>query len=198
MGQPDNKVAIVTGGAPITASSAYPALISTGTEEAGLWLWQGEAPSSLSFRRPKSRIQQILSARMPASRRAGWIALPTGLALTLLAITVMPHLAPPHRPASADTPAVAPSPVPSPAVARPGVAVPQAELTEAQTDQVLVPLPPAAKVKARGPEPRMAERHVQRKFLRETRKTHASHIRSGPPIPKPGLLTPPTTWHDGY
>src|ERR1700731_1013156 len=48
--------------------------------------------------RPKSRDRHILRRIMPAAGWAGWIALPTGLALTLIAILMIPH---PDRPVSA-------------------------------------------------------------------------------------------------
>ena len=95
-------------------------LISADSKEAGLWLWQGEAPPPASAPRPKSRDRQILHRIMSAGGWVGWIALPTGLALTLIAISMMPH---PDRPVSADRPAVAPSSAPSPTVARPVIAL---------------------------------------------------------------------------
>jgi hypothetical protein len=102
----------VTDDAP-TSNSSDAVLISTDSKESGLWLWQGDAPSPPSFPRPKSRDRHILRRIMPAAGWAGWIALPTGLALTLIAILMIPH---PDRPVSADRPAVAPSSAPSPAV----------------------------------------------------------------------------------
>src|SRR6202040_495536 len=89
-------------------------LISTDSKESGLWLWQGDAPAPPSFSRPQSRDRHILRRIMPAARWAGWIALPTGLALTLIALLMIPH---PDRPVSPDRPAVAPSSATSPTVA---------------------------------------------------------------------------------
>jgi hypothetical protein len=88
----------VTDDAP-TSNSSDAVLISTDSKESGLWLWQGDAPSPPSFPRPKSRDRHILRRIMPAAGWAGWIALPTGLALTLIAILMIPH---PDRPVSAD------------------------------------------------------------------------------------------------
>jgi hypothetical protein len=183
-GQASSKAPIVTGNVPISASAA---LISADTKESGLWVWQGEVPPSRSFWRRKSSALQTLRRIMPAARRVGWIALPTGLALVFITILMKPH---PDRLVSADTPAVALSSAPLPTVARPIVAVPPAELTEAQMDQVRVPSAPATKITAHGLEPPVAKGGAQRKLSRTARKTHASHVRRGPLFP-PGALTPP-------
>jgi hypothetical protein len=217
----------VTDDAP-TSNSSDAVLISTDSKESGLWLWQGDAPSPPSFPRPKSRDRHILRRIMPAAGWAGWIALPTGLALTLIAILMIPH---PDRPVSADRPAVAPSSAtsptippssapsptippssaPSPAVTpssatsppplgAPVVAAPPPEPATARLDQEKVPSAPAAQIMTRTPEPRMAKSRAQHKSSRVVRKTHLSHVRRGPLFPIPGVLTPPPmTWHgDGY
>jgi hypothetical protein len=204
IGEAYSKTPIVTGTPPISPSAA---LVSTDTKETGLWLWQGEVLPSPSLPGPKSRGQQILRHIMPAARWAGWIALPTGLALISIAISMMLH-PDPDRPVSADTPAVAPSLAPSPTVAlssapspiaaRPNVAVPPAEVTETKLDQMQVPSAPAAKITAQGPEPPAAKARAPGKLSRSARKTHASHVRKGPLFPMPGVLTPPTmAWHGG-
>ncbi len=195
MGQASSKAPMVTGNAPIWPSAA---LISTDTKETGLWLWQGEELPSPFLPGPKSRDQQQLLRRvMPAAGWAGWIALPIGLALIFIAVSMMPH---PDGPVSADTPAVALS-APPPAVTRPMVPVPPAERTEteARLDQVQAPSAPAAKITAQGPEPPVAKGRAQHKLSRTARrKTHASHVRRGPLFPTPGVLTPPPmTWHGG-
>src|SRR5437762_7908572 len=105
---------------------------------------------------------------MPAAAWGGWIAVPAGLALAFLAVSMIPR---PDRQVSADTPAAALSPAPSPTVAHPMVAIPPAELIEAQLDQVQVPSAPAAKMTAQGPEPPVAKGHAQRKLLRTASKT---------------------------
>jgi hypothetical protein len=170
-------------------------LISADSKEAGLWLWQGEAPPPASAPRPKSRDRQILHRIMSAGGWVGWIALPTGLALTLIAISMMPH---PDRPVSADRPAVAPSSAPSPTIARPIIAFPPAEPATAQLDQEQMPSAPTTKITARGSEPRTAKSRAQHKSSRAVRKIHASHVRIGPPSPLVGVLTPPPmTWHGG-
>jgi hypothetical protein len=158
-----------------------------------------EAPPPASLPRPKSRDRQILRRIMPAAGWAGWIVLPTGLALTLIAISMMPHA---DRPVSADRPAVAlssapsptvaPSSAPSPTVARPVVAVPPAEPATAQLDQEQVPSAPATKITTRGPQPRIAKSRAQHKSSRAVRKMHASHVRRGPPAPMVGVA--PSTW----
>jgi hypothetical protein len=216
MGQAYSQAVAVTDDAP-TSNSSDAVLISTDSKESGLWLWQGDAPSPPSFARPKSRDLHILRRIMPAVGWAGWIALPTGLALTLIAILMIPH---PDRPVSADRPAVAPSsatsptvapssapsPVvtpssaPSPPLGAPVVATPPPEPATARLDQEKVPSAPAAEIMARTPEPRMAKSRAQHKSSPVVRKTHVSHVRRGPLFPIPGVLTPPPmTWHgDGY
>jgi hypothetical protein len=206
MGQAYSQAVAVTNDAP-TSNSSDAVLISTDSKESGLWLWQGDAPSPPSFPRPKSRDRHILRRIMPAAGWAGWIALPTGLAFTLIAILMIPH---PDRPVSADRPAVAPSSAPSPTVTptsatspplgAPVVAAPPPEPATARLDQEKVPSAPAAEIMTRTPEPRMAKSRAQHKSSRVVRKPHVSHVRKGPLFPIPGVLTPPPmTWHgDGY
>jgi len=186
----------VTDDAP-TSNSSDAVLISTDSKESGLWLWQGDAPSPPSFPRPKSRDRHVLRRIMPAAGWAGWIALPTGLALTLIAILMIPH---PDRPVSADRSAVAPSSATSPPPLGAPVAAPPPEPATARLDQEKVPSAPAAQIMTRTPEPRMAKSRAQHKSSRVVRKTHLSHVRRGPLFPIPGVLTPPPmTWHgDGY
>jgi hypothetical protein len=205
VGQVYCEAVAVTDDARISRS-ADAVLISTDSKEAGLWLWQGEAPPPRSLPQPKSPDQQILRRIEPAAGWAGWIALPTtGLALTLIAVLMMPH---PDRPGPADTPMVAPSSAPSPAVAvssapsptvaLPVIGMPPAEPTTTQLDQEQMPSAPAAEIMTRGPEPRVAESRAQRKSSRMARKIHALHVRKVPLFPTPGVLTPPPmTWHGG-
>jgi hypothetical protein len=227
VGQAYSNAPIAGGRAPKSPSSGA-VLISTDSKDSGLWLWQGEAPPTPALPRPKSHARQILHRIMPAVGWAGWIALPTGLTLILIAISMMRH---PDSPVSVDTPPVAHSSAPSPtaavssapsptaalpsapspttalssalspAAARPIVALPPATLTEAQPDQVQVPpAPPAAKMPARGPEPPVVKGRAQPKLSRSARKTQSSRVRKQPLFPAPGVLTPPPmTWHgDGY
>jgi len=183
---------IVTGTPPISPSAP---LVSTDIKEAGLWLWQGEAPPLPAPPRPKSRDQGYLCRIMPAAGWVGWIAVPAGLALVFLAVSMTPR---PDGSVSADTPAIELSSAPSSTVAGPIVATRPVELTEAQLDQVRVPSAPAAKITTRGPEPRMAKWRAQLKSSRTARKNHASHVRRGPPVPMVRVLTPPPmTSHGG-
>ena len=192
MGQAYGNAPMATGNAPISPSAA---LISTDTKETGLWLWQGEVLPSPSPPGPKSRDQQIPRRVMPAAAWAGWIALPTGLALIFIAVLKIPH---PDKPMSADTPAVALSSAPSPPAAGPIVAALPAEITEAKLDRVQVPSAPTAKITEQKPEPPVAKGRAQRKLSRTGRKIHASHVRRGPPVPIAGVLTPPVmAWHGG-
>jgi hypothetical protein len=193
MGETYGKAPIVTGTPPIFPSAP---LVSTDLKESGLWLWQGDAPPPPALARPKSRDQRFLRRVMPAAGWAGWIAVPAGLALAFLTVSMIPR---PDRPVSADRPAVALSSAPSPAVTPPIVPVPPAERTAAKLDQVQVPsAPPAAKITAQGPEPPVVKGRAQHKVSRTARKTHASHVRKRPLFLTPGVLTPPPmTWHSG-
>jgi len=193
IGETYSNAPIVTGTPPISPSAP---LVSTDIKEAGLWLWQGEAPPLPAPPRPKSRDQGYLCRIMPAAGWVGWIAMPAGLALAFLAVSMTPR---PDRSVSVDTPGGARSSVPSPAVTRPIDPVPPAERTEAQVDQAQVPsVAPAAKLMARGPEPPVMKGRAQHKLSRTGRKTHASHVRKRPLFPTPGVLTPPPmTWHGG-
>ena len=190
MGQTYGKAPIVTGTPPIFPSAP---LVSTDLKESGLWLWQGDAPPPPALARPKSRDQRFLRRVMPAAGWAGWIAVPAGLALAFLTVSML------LRPVSPDRPAVALSSAPSSGVTRPIVPVPPAELTEADLDKVQVPSEPrAAELTAQEPEPLVAKGRAQHKLARIARKTHASHVRRRLLFPMPGVLTPPPmTWHGG-
>ena len=188
-----SKAPTVTDTPPISTSAL---LVSTDVKEAGLWLWQGEAPPPPELPPPNSRDQQLFRRMMPAAGWIGWIAVPAGLALAFLAVSMIPG---PDRPGSADRPTIALSSAPSPVVTPPIVPVPPAERSEAQLDQVQSPSAPAAKITAQGPEPTVAKGRAQHKSSRTAkRNTHASHVRRGPLFPTPGLLTPPPMpWHGG-
>jgi hypothetical protein len=190
MGQTHGKVPSVTATTPIFPSAP---LVSTDLQESGLWLWQGDAPPPPALARPKSRDQRFLRRVIPAARWAGWIAVPAGLALAFLTVSML------LRPVSPDSPAVALSSNPSPGVTRPIVPVPPAELTEADLDKAQVPSEPrAAELTAQGPEPLVAKGRAQHKLSRIARKSHASHLRRRPLFPMPGVLTPPSmTWNGG-
>jgi hypothetical protein len=191
-GQAYGIAALVAGGATVSPSGNA-ALISTDSNDSGLWLWHGEAPPQLSRPRPKLGARRILRRIAPAAGWAGWIALPAGLAILLIAASMMPHS---ENPVSADAPAVALSSAPSFTVEHSSVVVPQAELNEVQLDHVPVPLSPTAKSPARGLEQRIVKSGAQRKSSRKI--THAAHVRRGPPVPMRGVLTPPPmTWHGG-
>jgi hypothetical protein len=73
-------------------------------QASGLWLWHGKAPLPPSPLQPASRVQQSLDPIVSALRRRGWMALPGGVALTLLA--VMLRSTPLDKPPPANTPAV--------------------------------------------------------------------------------------------
>ena len=193
IGETYSKAPIVTGTPPISPPAR---LVSTDLEESGLWLWRGEAPPPPTLPPPKARNHQFLHRIMPAAGWAGWIAVPAGLVMAVLAVSMIPR---PDRPVSAERPAVAPSSASSPAIAPPIVPVSPGERTEAKLNQEQVPSAlPAAKLTAQGPEPVAAKARAQHKLSRIARKIHASHARKQPLFPRPGVLTPPPmTWHGG-
>jgi hypothetical protein len=167
----------------------------------GLWLWQGKPPLPPSPPQPASRVQQSVDPIVSALRKGGWIALPGGVALTLLA--VMLRLTPPDKPAPTDTPAVALEPVPSPAEAHAvipappvNIPAPRIEHADTQLDQAQMPSAPAALLPARGTEHQLAKKAAHHTSARTVRKTHA-FAGKGSPFSIHGVLTPPepTVWH---
>ena len=182
-----------------TSPSAGEVLVSTDSKESGLWLWQGEAPPQPPPPHPKFRDWHILRRIIPAAGWAGWITLPAGLAVASFAVSMM---RPQEKPVSVDAPAVALSPAPPstvalspappPAVAPPSVVVPPAEPTVAQLDPVPVPSTSTSKIPVQ-----TVKSSPQRKSSRTAKSARASHARRGPPVPMPGVLTPPQAWHGG-
>jgi len=167
----------------------------------GLWLWHGKPPLPPSPPQPTSRVQQPVDPIVSALRKGGWIALPGGVALTLLA--VMLRLTLPDKPAPTDTPSVALEPVPSPAEAHavipaPPVNIPEPRVEDADTrlDQAQMPSAPAALLPARGTEHQLAKKAAHHTSARTVRKAHAFAGR-GSPFSIHGVLTPPepTVWH---
>ena len=154
----------------------------------GLWLWHGKAPPPLPPLQPASRVQQIPGPTVSALRRRGWMALPGGVALVLLA--VMLRSTPLDKPPPADTPAVALEPVPSPAEAHAAIPAPRVELTDTQLDQAQMPSAPAAPLPARGTEHELATKAVHHTSARTVRKTHTFAGRNSPFVIH-GVLTPP-------
>ena len=166
----------------------------------GLWLWQGKPPLPSSPPQPASRVQQSVDRIVSALRKAGWIALPGGVALTLLA--AMLRLTPPDKPAPTDTPAVALEPVPSPAEAHAAIPAPPVNISaphpDLQLDQAQMPSAPAALMPARGTARQSAKKTAHDTSARTVRKTQAFADRNSPFVIH-GVLTPPeaTAWHSG-
>jgi hypothetical protein len=169
----------------------------------GLWLWHGKAPLPPPPPQPASRVPQSPGPNVSALLRGGWMALPGGVALTLLA--VMLRSTPPDMPVPASSAAVALEPVPSPAVARAvipappfNIPAPRVEHTDIQLDQTQIPSAPAALSPARGTEHQLAKKAAPHTQARTVRKTHALATR-GSPFVIHGVLTPPepTVWHGG-
>ena len=168
-----------------------------------LWLWHGTAPITPSPPQPASRAKQIRGPNVSALRRRGWMAVPGGLTLALLA--VMPRSTPLDKPPPADTPAVALEPVPSPAEAHAAIPAPpvnipapRVEHADTQLDQVQMPSAPAAPLPARGTGHELATKPASRTSARTVRKTHALAGKNSPFVIH-GVLTPPdpTVWRDG-
>jgi hypothetical protein len=157
----------------------------------GLWLWHGKAP--LPPVQPASRVQQSLGSIVSALRRRGWMALPGGLALALLA--VMLRSTPTDKPAP-DTPAVLLEPVPSPAEAHAVIPAPPVnfpapgvEYMDTQLDQAQMPSAPAALSSGQGAEHELATKAAHHTSARTAGKTRA-FARSSP-FDIHGVLTPP-------
>ena len=120
-----------------------------------------------------------------------WMALPGGVALTLLA--VMLRSTPLDKPPTADTPAVALEPVPSPAEARAvipappvNISPPRIEQADLQFDQVQMPSAPTTP----GTELQLAKKATHHVTARTAGKTRAVAGRSSPFVIH-GVLTPP-------
>jgi len=162
----------------------------------GLWLWHGKPPPPPL--QPAPRVQQSLGPIFSALRRHVWIALPGGVALTLLAF--MLRSTPADKPAPADTP-VAVEPIRSPANTRAVIAAPPANIPaprvehpDTQFDPVQMPSAPATP----GTERRPAKKAAHYTSAQTVRKTHAL-VGGISPFVIHGVLTPPddpTVRHD--
>jgi hypothetical protein len=160
----------------------------------GLWLWHGKAPLPPSPLQPASHVLQIPGPNVPALRRRGWMALPCGLALALLA--VMLRSTPTDKPAP-DTPAVLLEPVPSPAEAHAVIPAPPVnfpapgvEYMDTQLDQAQTPSAPAALSPGQGTEHELATKTAHHTSARTAKKPHTFAGRSSPFVIH-GVLTPP-------
>ena len=170
----------------------------------GLWLWHGKAPLPPSPSRATSRLRQFLDPIVSALRRGGWVALPGGVALSLLAVTL--RSTPPDKPAPAESAAVALEPVPSPADARAvipappvNISTPRVEHADTQLDQTQIPTAPPALSPARETEHQPAKKAAHHTSSARTVRTHAFAGGSSPFVIH-GVLTPPddpTVRHDG-
>src|SRR5262249_11755897 len=180
-------------------------------QERALGVGLGETPSPPSPSGPASRVQRFLDPLVSAFRRGGWIALPSGVGLALLA--VMLRSTPPDKPVPADTrvmalaslpsPADKNTPIPAPLVDTPGPPVdipgphadipgPRVEHSHTQLDQTQMPSAPAALLPAQGTEHQLSKKKktAHRTPDRTVRKTHPL-ADSGSPFSIRGVLTPP-------
>jgi hypothetical protein len=131
------------------------------------------------------------------------MALPGGVALTLLAVTL--RATPPAVPTPSDTAAVALETVLSPSEAHAvistppvNIPAPRVEHPDTQSDQTQRPSAPAAMLPARRTEHQLAKKAAHHKSAQTMRKTHVFAGR-GPPFSIHGVLTPPepTAGHGG-
>jgi hypothetical protein len=172
-------------------------------QEPGLWLWNGNAPLPPSPPQRPSRVQQFVDLIVSAWRRGGWMALPGGVAFTLLAVTL--RSTPPDMSAPSGTAAVALETVLSPSdahavISTPPVNIPalQVEHPDTQSDETQMPSAPAAMLPARRTEHQLAKTAAHYKSARTMRKTRVFADR-GSPFSIHGVLTPPepTAGHGG-
>ena len=155
------------------------------SQEAGLWLWQGEAPPPRSPTAPS-----ILGRIASAARWTGWRAPAGGLILVLLAASVVLCSTPPDEQLSADMRPIAAEP-PSPLIVGHAlISPPSIEFPDLRLDQLQMPPPASAQIVAQPTEGRMANRRAQRESAASIRKSSAS-ARRGSPVLVPGVLTPP-------
>jgi hypothetical protein len=119
-------------------------LISNDSQESGLWLWRGEAPSPRPAPpvRPSSRLERVASLFISAARSAGWMGPPSGLALVALAAFVTAHLLPGGQAMPGTTSAAALQSMPAPSLAHSISPAPPAPLIEAPVDRVQAPSAP--------------------------------------------------------
>ena len=178
--------------------------LSDKNHESGLWLWHGETPLPPSPG-PTSRVQQFLDPLVSAFRRGGWIALPSGAAVALLAV-MLRSTPPDNNPVLVDmrvmalaplpSPADTNTPIPAPRVDIPGppadITGPRVEPTDTQLDQTQMPSAPAVLLPAQGTEHQLSKKKktAHRTPDRTVRKTHPL-ADSGSPFSIRGVLTPP-------
>ena len=133
------------------------------------------------------------------------MALPGGVALTLLAVMVMLLLTPPDTPPPAATATAALEPDPSPTdahavISAAPVDIPASRAEDPGTplDQAQMPLASAAPLPARGLEDQLAKKTTHHTSARTVRKTHPFADRVSP-FSIHGVLTPPepSPWHKG-
>jgi len=131
------------------------------------------------------------------------MALPGGVALTLLA--VMLRLTPPDTPPPAATATAALEPDPSPTDAHAVISAAPVDIPASRAEhpgtplgQAQKPSAPAAPLPARGLEGQLAKKATHHISPRTMRKTHPFADRVSP-FSIHGVLTPPepSAWHDG-
>ena len=164
--------------------------LSIASRESGLWLWHGEAPPPTSPLQLTSRLQ-LLGRIGFAVRQARRMALTNGLAVALLAASVLLYSTPPEEPLPADKPAVATQLVSPPLVAPPIVPGPPVSLTDPQSGQAQVASAPASRMTVRATGRQVTKWHAHRRSAAPLRKSQASFARGGPP------MFAPMTWHGG-
>src|SRR5215831_19428128 len=144
--------------------------MSIESHASGLWLWHGEAPPPTSPLQLTSRVQ-LLGRIGFAVRQARRMALANGLAVALLAASVLLYSTPPEEPLPADKPAVATQLVSPPLVAPPIVPGPPVSLTDAQSGQAQVTSAPASRMTVRATGRQVTKWHAHRRSAAPLRKS---------------------------
>lgn len=157
--------------------------ISNSSQESGLWLWRGEAPSpppapSVS---PPSRIERVAVPIISAARSARWMAVPSGLALVGLAAWVALQLLRGGQSIPGSTPVAAPQPAPTPSLARPISPAPP-PITDALLDQVEPPSAPVTQAMAEPTQRKTVKWRARRTSRLAARRSHAWFARSRTPL----------------
>ena len=171
-----------------------PDAINIDNQAPGLWLGRGDTPLSPPL--PTSPVQNGLGRIVFPARMGRWRALSGGLALAVLAASVMLHSTPLEELASPGIPVAALQPVPSTTVAPPISVATPVSLTGTQSEKVQTPTAPPAKTKARRTE---RQKRVHRKLPpRQTGASLAFSVPRAPPV-LPPVAPPfePMTWHGG-
>jgi hypothetical protein len=132
--------------------------------------------------RPLSRVERIAYLVGSATRRARWMAPPTGLLLIGVAAWVMAYALPGGEPMPGNISAAAPQAVASPSVALPASPAPPAGVPVAPLDQVSAPSGSIAPRMAGQTEHIPAKWRAPRRSRLVVRRVHASRVYRWTPV----------------